>query len=83
MENNMTIKGYPAYKNSGIDWIGEIPAHWEVNRIKYLFLIGRGRVIAQTELDMDGEFPVYSSQTQNEGILGYIKTYDYDCTQIT
>ncbi|MEA2118978.1 restriction endonuclease subunit S [Halovibrio sp. HP20-50] len=24
-------------KNSGIDWIGEIPAHWEVRRGKYLF----------------------------------------------
>ncbi len=24
-------------KDSGVDWIGEIPAHWEVRRAKYLF----------------------------------------------
>lgn len=24
-------------KDSGIDWIGQIPAHWEVERFKYLF----------------------------------------------
>lgn len=26
---------YPAYKDSGIEWLGEIPAHWEVKRLKY------------------------------------------------
>ncbi len=32
-----SLARYPAYKDSGIDWIGEIPEHWEVKRIKYLF----------------------------------------------
>jgi type I restriction enzyme S subunit len=26
-------------KNSGIDWIREIPTHWEVKKIKYIFMI--------------------------------------------
>ena len=26
---------YPAYKDSGVEWLGEIPAHWEVKRLKY------------------------------------------------
>ena len=25
---------YPAYKSSGIEWLGEIPAHWAVRRLK-------------------------------------------------
>ena len=25
---------YPAYKDSGVEWLGEIPAHWEVKRLK-------------------------------------------------
>ncbi|MGB7510134.1 MAG: restriction endonuclease subunit S [Pelodictyon phaeoclathratiforme] len=25
---------YPAYKDSGVEWIGEIPEHWEVKRLK-------------------------------------------------
>ena len=28
------MKCYPEYKSSGIDWIGGIPKHWEVKRIK-------------------------------------------------
>jgi len=27
---------YPAYKPSGVEWLGEIPRHWEVNRLKHL-----------------------------------------------
>jgi len=28
------FKSYPAYKDSGVEWLGEIPAHWEVKRLK-------------------------------------------------
>ena len=31
------IKKYPAYKDSGIEWIGEIPTNWIVKRTKYIF----------------------------------------------
>lgn len=27
-------KPYPRYKDSGVEWLGEIPAHWEVRRLK-------------------------------------------------
>lgn len=30
------IKTYDKYKDSGVEWIGEIPEHWEVKRLKYL-----------------------------------------------
>jgi len=32
----MKLKPYPKYKDSGIEWIGEIPEGWEVNKIKFL-----------------------------------------------
>lgn len=28
------FKPYPAYKDSGVEWLGGIPAHWEVKRLK-------------------------------------------------
>ena len=31
-----TPKPYPAYKPSGVEWLDEIPGHWEVRRLKYL-----------------------------------------------
>ncbi len=30
------FRPYPAYKDSGIEWLGEIPAHWQVQRLKYV-----------------------------------------------
>ncbi len=30
------MKPYPKYKESGIEWIGEIPEYWEVKRLKYM-----------------------------------------------
>ena len=29
-----TGKPYPAYKDSGVEWLGEMPGHWEVRRLK-------------------------------------------------
>ena len=31
-----TSRPYPAYKPSGVDWVGVVPAHWEVRRLKSL-----------------------------------------------
>ena len=31
---NATLKPYADYKPSGIDWLGDVPAHWEVRRLK-------------------------------------------------
>ena len=30
------FKPYPAYKDSGVEWLGEIPAHWDVRRLKFV-----------------------------------------------
>ncbi|EHJ4416359.1 restriction endonuclease subunit S [Campylobacter upsaliensis] len=39
----------------------------------------RGRIISKKYLkDNVGEYPVYSSQTQNNGIFGYINSYDFN-----
>src|SRR6266571_1357571 len=34
---SITLKPYPEYKDSGLPWLGEIPAHWEVRRGKSVF----------------------------------------------
>lgn len=74
---------YAEYKDSGIEWLGDIPSHWGIKKVKHLFNIGRGRVISQEELMDNGLYPVYSSQTQNNGCLGYINSFDFDCDQLT
>ncbi len=32
----MSFQRYPKYKASGVEWLGEVPAHWEVRRLKFL-----------------------------------------------
>lgn len=59
------------------------------NGVKYFSVgeiceINRGRVMSKDYLRENvGEYPVYSSQTANEGIFGYIKTFDYDGEYVT
>ena len=31
----MSFPRYPAYKDSGVEWLGEVPSHWDVLRLKY------------------------------------------------
>ena len=33
----MDFKSYPNYKDSGVEWIGNIPSHWSVKRFGYIF----------------------------------------------
>jgi type I restriction enzyme, S subunit len=30
------MKSYPSYRDSGIEWIGRIPKHWKLKKLKYL-----------------------------------------------
>jgi len=46
--------------------------------------IKRGRVISKDYINKNaGIYPVFSSQTVNNGTIGYINTYDYDGTYVT
>ena len=74
---------YENYKLTYSLGFEKIPEEWNLKKVKYLFNIGRGRVISQEELMDNGLYPVFSSQTQNNGCLGYINTFDFDCEQLT
>ena len=60
---------------------------WHTVCIKDLFKITRGVVIPKNELSefKNGEhkYPVYSSQTSNQGILGYSDTFDFNGKYLT
>lgn len=58
---------YDKYKDSGIAWIGEIPEHWEVIKIKYLAKIKSGDSISSNEMIQEGIYEVYGGN----GLIGY------------
>ena len=43
------MKKYDSYKDSGIEWIGEIPEHWEVKKIKQFTKVLTGSTPKTTE----------------------------------
>jgi len=63
---------------------GQIPEEWQSKMVKEICDLGRGRVINKTELQENpGQYPVYSSQTSNNGEFGRIATYDFDGEYVT
>lgn len=78
------MEKYQSYKLEPELWISEIPFHWKKSRVGRHFKIERGRVISKEEIQENlGEYPVYSSQTTNNGELGKISTYDFDGEYVT
>lgn len=41
-------------KHSGVEWIGEIPAHWEVKRLRNIFNFSKGLTITKENLQEEG-----------------------------
>ena len=62
----MKWRPYPKYKPSGVGWLGDVPEHWEVKRLKYIFWLQRGHDLAVTEFH-EGQYPVYGSN----GCIGH------------
>ena len=68
-----TMSKYNDYKDSGVDWIGEIPIHWQVRRFKFLASITTGGRNTEDKQE-NGLYPFYvRSQTPEK-----INTYSYD-----
>ena len=60
-------------KESGIDWIGQIPEEWEVTKLKYALLINNGKDYKDIEVE-EGGYPVIGSG----GVFARSRNYMYD-----
>lgn len=58
---------YDKYKDSGVEWIGEIPEHWEVKKLKYVISIRSGESIEPIFVNDEFSIPIYGGN----GIMGY------------
>ena len=79
-----TGQPYPAYQDSGVEWLAKVPKHWQRRAVGQLFQIGRGKVTSHEYITgHPGPFPLYSSQTENDGVMGYIDTFMFDGDYLT
>jgi type I restriction enzyme M protein len=81
-QNRMRIEIESIVKDLGIHPMSDL--EYTEFAIKDICDISRGTVISKDYLrDHPGDYPVYSSQTLNQGIFGYIDTYAYDFESLT
>ena len=57
----MSFPRYSAYKDSGVEWLGEVPEHWSVAKTVRFFKIAMGQTILKEDLVDDGRWPVFSA----------------------
>ena len=81
------LSPYPAYKPSGVEWLGGVPAHWEVRRLKSVCsrsgLYGANlaaefyqetgiRFLRTTDITEDGQLKEYGVYVPEELVQDYI-----------
>jgi type I restriction enzyme, S subunit len=66
-------KAYPKYKPASVEWLGAVPEHWEVKKLKWAYQsIGSGDGISPDDIEPIGTYPVYGGN----GIMGYTESYN-------
>jgi type I restriction enzyme S subunit len=64
------FKPYPAYKDSGVEWLGEIPEHWGVKCLKRLVKFQGGGTPSKDNLDYwQGDIPWVSPKDMKESLI--------------
>ncbi len=59
---------YPAYKSSGVEWLAEVPEHWEIRKLKFLAKVSSSNV---DKTISDDEKPIL--------LCNYTNVYYNDC----
>lgn len=57
---------YGGYRDSGIEWIGDIPEHWRIKRIKEVSIINRKSLSEQISKDYEFDYVDISGVTYGE-----------------
>jgi type I restriction enzyme S subunit len=70
------------YKDSGIEWLGKVPEHWKTEKPTRMFALIKGikaAILTKEYISENpGDYPVYSGQTENNGLMGSIDWFDFD-----
>jgi type I restriction enzyme, S subunit len=69
----MSFPRYERYRDSGAEWLGEVPEHWEVFALKRIANLQSGDSIAPEVIEPIGEYPVYGGN----GLRGFTSTFTH------
>lgn len=78
---------YAEYKDSGVEWIGEIPNHWTTCSLSKLFSIKAGGDVDLRNFSEDQSdeylYPIYTNANDAKSVYGYSKVANYKANSIT
>ena len=78
---------YAEYKDSGVEWLGDIPSHWETCSISKLFAIKAGGDVDLKNFSEDRSeeypYPIYTNANDENSIYGYSKVANYQAKSMT
>ena len=80
-------QAYPEHKDSGIEWLGEIPKHWKTASLSKLFMIKAGgdvkiEFFSETKTEKH-PYPIYTNARDENAVYGYTSKYNYPSNTIT
>ena len=67
--HGMKFPAYPKYKSSGVEWLGDVPEHWEVKRLKYSATINDEALPETTDPNFELTYVDIGSVDQSHGIV--------------
>ncbi len=70
----MSFPQYPKYKPSGVEWLGEVPEHWDVCSLKRIVRMQSGESITAEVIEETGGYPVYGGN----GLRGFTSEFTHD-----
>lgn len=74
-------------KDSGIEWIGEIPEHWNLRKLKFSYKFYAGGDIDNSDFSpietQIQKYPILANSLENEGVIGYMSRYRFKENTIT
>jgi type I restriction enzyme S subunit len=74
-------------KDSGVEWLGQVPEHWKICSLSKIFSIKAGgdvqtRLFSEIQTD-EHKFPIYTNANNANSIYGYSKIANYSANSIT
>ena len=70
----MSLPRYPEYKDSGVPWLGAVPAHWGICTLKRVASLRSGESITADSIETEGPYPVYGGN----GLRGYTDGFTHE-----
>ena len=64
------FRPYSEYRNSGVEWLGEIPAHWKIERLKYLATLNDEALAESTDPNFEMAYVDIGNVDAVAGITG-------------